>query len=90
ALMIQKAKANEKRNTIILISTAAIAGLILIFIFIWLHFYKKRKATEELLRQKQLSLDVAESERRRISADLHDDLGSGIAGLAIATGLLAK
>jgi len=90
ALMVQKAKANEKRNTIILISTAAIACLILIFIFIWLHFYKKRKTTEALLRQKQLSLDVAESERRRISADLHDDLGSGIAGLAIATGLLAK
>ncbi|MCW4470804.1 tetratricopeptide repeat protein [Flavobacterium sp. MFBS3-15] len=90
AILKEKAKANEKRHRIVLISTLSISGLIVLFFFIWLYYYKKRKATEKLLHEKQLSLEVAEAERRRISADLHDDLGSGIAGLAVASGLLAK
>jgi signal transduction histidine kinase len=90
AILKEKARSESKRQSIILIAVSSILGLILLFFFIWLHYYKKKKTAEKLLREKQISLEVAESERRRISADLHDDLGSGIAGLAIATALLAK
>lgn len=89
-ILKEKAKAREKKHRVVMIATISIAGLIVLFFFIWLYYYKKRKATEALLHEKQLSLEVAEAERRRISADLHDDLGSGIAGLAVASGLLAK
>lgn len=90
AILKEQAKDNENRHRIILIAIFSITALVVLFFFIWLHYYKKKKQADELLLQKQLSLEVAEAERRRISADLHDDLGSGIAGLAIATGLLAK
>lgn len=64
--------------------------LIILFFLIWVYFYRKRKETEKLLFEREVSLEVAATERRRIAADLHDDLGAGIAGLGLITGLLSQ
>jgi len=89
ALLKEQAKEDKERSRIILTSIVAILVLMCAFFVIWAYYYKKKKKAEKLLLEKELSLEVAEAERRRISADLHDDLGPGIAGIALSSDLLA-
>lgn len=63
---------NTVRNAIILIT-------LLIIFFLWILLYQKNKLSE-LRRLKSI-----ESERYRISRDLHDGLGSGITGVVMLT-----
>lgn len=90
AILKEHTKAEKDRDRLIFISIITLLALLLFFSLIWVYFYKKRKKTEQLLIEKELSLEIAESERRRISADLHDDLGAGIAGIALLSSRIMK
>jgi len=66
-------------------------ALIIIFIFIWLkyreyHFAKVKKMEDALTEEKEYTLQAVnhakEKERKRIAADLHDNLGSYAAAIA--------
>lgn len=89
ALIKQDAENQKKRQRVVLIATTALLVLSILLLITWFYFYKKKKKTEKILHEKELSLQIAEEERRRISADLHDDLGPGMAGLTIASDMLA-
>ncbi len=76
------------KNKYFYVGTAVV--LILIFIFIWLlyrnyHFAKVRKMEQALADEKENTLEAVtvakEKERKRIAADLHDNLGSYAAAI---------
>lgn len=76
----EKEKAQQKNRYIILISSLL---FVVTFSLIWFLFYKKKQASKKILREAFLKLEIAEQERRRISADLHDDLGVGISTISL-------
>lgn len=78
ALIHKETEAEKERQQIIFIVIVSFLGLVLLSTLIWFYFYKKKKALEKEIERKAIALEVAEAERRRISADLHDDLGVGI------------
>lgn len=78
-----QSKAEKKQNQIIYSSIIVFLLTILSIIVIAFYFYKKKQKTEKLLKDKELALEIADNERRRISADLHDDLGAGISSIAL-------
>uniref|UniRef100_UPI0040484086 tetratricopeptide repeat-containing sensor histidine kinase n=1 Tax=Flavobacterium sp. TaxID=239 RepID=UPI0040484086 len=78
-----QSKAEKKQNQIIYSSIIVFLLTILSIIVIGFYFYKKKQKTEKLLKDKELALEIADNERRRISADLHDDLGAGISSIAL-------
>uniref|UniRef100_UPI004049E5BD tetratricopeptide repeat-containing sensor histidine kinase n=1 Tax=Flavobacterium sp. TaxID=239 RepID=UPI004049E5BD len=80
---IFQTKAEKKQNQIIYSSIIVFLFTILSIIVIAFYFYRKKLKTEKLLKDKELALEIADNERRRISADLHDDLGAGISSIAI-------
>ncbi len=72
-------------------------GMVLLGVVIWFVRSKKRqrKQTEILIRQKEIEserqiLYSTQKERRRISQDMHDDLGTSLSGLHIYSEILTK
>ncbi len=90
ALLNEKNKQEKRLSEIKLIIITSVFILTILLLLAWIHFFRRRKATERLLLEKAISLEVAETERRRIAADLHDDLGARIAGLRISAELLSQ
>lgn len=90
AVLKEKNKQERKLSQIKLSVVISVFVLTILFLLIWLYFFRKRKETEKLLLEKEVSLDTAEAERRRIAADLHDDLGAGIAALRLTAELLSQ
>lgn len=90
AIFKEHAKAEKDRDRVIFTSIITVLILLLGFSLIWVYFYRKKKRAEQLLMERELSLEIAEAERRRISADLHDDLGAGIAGIALLSNKIIK
>lgn len=82
--LIQKqTEADKAKQKLIFIVIVSILILLLLLVLAWFYFYKKKKALEKEIENKAISLEVAEAERRRISADLHDDLGVGISTISL-------
>ncbi|MFA7445079.1 MAG: tetratricopeptide repeat protein [Flavobacteriaceae bacterium] len=72
-------------------------GLLLLVIVVWVLRSRKiqRKQTEMLIRQKEMEAEQkilysTQKERRRISQDMHDDLGTSLSGLHIYSEILTK
>lgn len=72
-------------------------GLVLLGITIWFFRSKKRqkKQTEMLIKQKEIEAErqilySTQKERRRISQDMHDDLGTSLSGLHIYSEILTN
>lgn len=72
-------------------------GMVLLGVVIWFIRSKKRqrKQTEILIRQKEIEAErqilySTQKERRRISQDMHDDLGTSLSGLHIYSEILTK
>lgn len=78
ALIQKQTEADKARQKLIFIVIVSILILLLLLVLAWFYFYKKKKGLEKEIEKKAIALEVAEAERRRISADLHDDLGVGI------------
>lgn len=78
ALIHKETEAEKEKQKIIFLVIVCFLILVLLLTLIWFYFYKKKKGLEKEIEKKAIALKVAEAERRRISADLHDDLGVGI------------
>jgi signal transduction histidine kinase len=78
ALIQKQTEADKAKQKLIFIVIVSILILLLLLVLAWFYFYKKKKGLEKEIEKKAIALEVAEAERRRISADLHDDLGVGI------------
>jgi signal transduction histidine kinase len=90
ALLKEETEAEKQKQKIIFISVVCILILLIGSVMLWSYFYRKRKQQERKLQENELLLKVAEAERRRISADLHDDLGVGIAGISLLSNQILK
>jgi signal transduction histidine kinase len=75
----QKLDITSKQNTLLIISL--VAGLLLIFMVFLYRFYSRR---QKLQRQQEAAAvaSAEEAERKRISADLHDNIGAYAAAAA--------
>lgn len=72
-------------------------GMLLLGVIIWFFRSRKnqKKHTEMLIRQKEIEAErqilySTQKERRRISQDMHDDLGTSLSGLHIYSEILTK
>lgn len=83
-------EAEKQKQRIIFIIVVSILSLIMILTLAWLYFYKKKKVLEKEIEKKAVALQVAEDERRRISADLHDDLGVSISTIGLLGNRIRK
>lgn len=89
-ILKEQTKAEKEQQRLVFVSIIGLLIFIMLLLFVWFYYHKKRKTAEKLLRDKELSLEIAVAERRRISADLHDDLGVGIAGIALLGNLISQ
>ena len=71
-IISQKLDIASKKNTMYVISM--ISGLLLVSLF-WIYFYYHRKQKEQKLKEIIAIAAAEEAERKRISADLHDNIG---------------
>jgi signal transduction histidine kinase/Tfp pilus assembly protein PilF len=89
-LLKAQTKAERQKTNFIYCFVIAVLFLLAFLALIWFYFYKKKQKTDKLLRETRLSLEIAEAERRRISADLHDDLGVGISTITLLSNRINK
>ena len=82
-LLKEQAKIEKQKTHFIYCFVIAVLFLLVLLAIVWFTFYKKKQKIEKQLHETQLSLEIAEAERRRISADLHDDLGVGISTITL-------
>jgi signal transduction histidine kinase len=83
AVLKEQTAAEKQEQRMIFVSIISFLCAVLFFSLLWFSFYKKKKVLEKEIEQKAISLEIAEKERRRISADLHDELGSGVSTIAL-------
>lgn len=83
AVAKEKSDAEKKQAQFIYNTVIAFLIFVLVFFVTWIYFYRIKQKNAKLLRERELSLQIAETERRRISADLHDDLGIGISTISL-------
>lgn len=90
-----KIKQSQQKTTYTLLLT--VLAMILIGLIIWFFRSRKnqRKQTEMLIRQKEMEAErqilySTQKERRRISQDMHDDLGTSLSGLHIYSEILTN
>ena len=89
-LLKAQAKVQRQKNNFIYGIIIALLFLLVLFSSIWFYYYKKKQKTDKTLREAQLFLEIAAAERRRISADLHDDLGVGISTITLLSNRIKR
>jgi signal transduction histidine kinase len=78
-IISQKLDIASKRNTMLVISIVAV---LLVITILFLYFYFDRKQKTQKLKQAFAIAAAEEAERKRISADLHDNIGAYAAAAA--------
>ena len=90
AILKEQAKAEKKQQQVEYIAIIAFLMTVVVFAMVWFYYYKKKQKNEKIVSETKLALEVAEDERRRISADLHDDLGVGISTISLLGNRIRK
>jgi signal transduction histidine kinase len=90
AILKEQAKAEKKQQQFGYIVIIVLLLTVVVFAMVWFYYYKKKQKNEKIVRETKLALAVAEDERRRISADLHDDLGVGISTIGLLGNRISK
>lgn len=89
-LLKEQTKIEQQKTNFVYSFVIAVLFLLVLFAIVWFNFYKKKQKSDKILRETQLSLEIADAERRRISADLHDDLGVGISTITLLSNRIYK